>query len=708
MMSGAKWIAESDVTDKITAAPLLRKSFVLRNGIKSAVLYACGLGQAYYYINGTKITDEVMLTPISKYDTRVYIREFDVTDFLTEGKNAIGCVLGNGWYLVTYPRWDYYKPAWMHHPKLILKLVVEYEDGTHSEIVSGSSWKAAKSPILYNEDRRGEVYDARLYIDGWNNADFNDDEWKNAFICRGAGGVLERTDAPPIKVTRRLKGVKISDRVYDMGQNISGWVRIEVNGKRGAEVIIRYAEMLNDDGSIAPERLNTITGSATHTDKYILSGGGTEKWSPRFAYHGFRYAEITGDFDSIDVVGEVVHSAVEIIGCFECSNDMLNKIHAASVQSTLTNIQSVITDCPQREQNGWTGDALLSAEQSLMNFDMTAVYKKWLVDICDTQRPNGQICCIAPTGGWGYNWGSGPAWDSALILIPYYIYFYTGDKSVLANVWNNMKAYMRFIESVSDNNEVCFGLGDWCAPKGAEVCPTVITDTAYFYVDNKIMTECAEILGEDGAKYKKCAAEIKNSFREKYIKDDFYLGDNTTAIACAIYQGLYDEAEKAKAARRLNELYRKGGFRIDCGILGIKYLFTALSEYGYAETAYKLVTNPKCPSYAYWILNGMTTLCENWDMSDSCNHHMFSEVDMWFYKYIGGIRIDKGAKTAHIKPCLLSEIEWVRASHGGISVYYDSEKIEIESDIPLIYDDGENEICLEPGRHCIRKQPKEK
>ena len=617
---------------------------------RHAVLYACGLCQAYYYINGAKITDEVMLTPISKYDTRVYVREFDVTDFLTEGKNAIGCVLGNGWYLVTYPRWDYYKPAWMHHPKLILKLVVEYTDGTHSEIVSDSSWKAAKSPSLYNEDRRGEVYDARLYIDGWSDAAFNDDDSKNAFICCGAGGVFKRTDFPPIRVIKRLKAVKISDGVYDVGQNISGWVRIEVKGKRGAEVTIRYTEMLNDDGSIAPERLNPIAGSATHTDKYILCGNGTGKWSPRFAYHGFRYAEITGDFDSIDVVGEVVHSAVEAIGHFECSNDMLNKIHNASVQSTLTNIQSVITNCPQREQNGWTDDTLLSAERSLMNFDMTAVYKKQLVDICDTQRPNGQICCIAPTGGWGYNWGSGPAWDSALILIPYHIYFYTGDKSVLANVWDNMKAYMRFIESMSANDEVCFGLGDWCALKGAEVCPTVITDTAYFYVDNKIMAECVEILGEDGAKYKKRAAEIKNSFREKYIKNDFYLGNNTTAIACAIYQGLYDEAEKSKAARRLNELYIKGGFRIDCGILGIKYLFTALSKYGYDETAYKLVTNTKCPSYAYWILNGMTTLCENWDMSDSCNHHMFSEVDMWFYKYIGGIRIDKSAKAAHIKP----------------------------------------------------------
>lgn len=704
MFENAKWIAESDNIKEITAAPLFRKTFIVNKPIKKAELYACGLGHACYYINGRNITDEVMITPISKYDTRIYYSKFDVTEFLTNGKNAIGCVLGNGWYFVTYPRWDFYKPDWMHHPKLILKLMIEYTDGSTDEVVSDTSWKTAKSAIVYNENRRGEIYDARLYVDGWNEPDFDDGEWNNAFICRGAGGVFQKIDFPVIKVTNRFKAVRVSPNVYDIGRNISGWIRLKVSGERGTEVKIRYAEVIGADRDIEPERLNTIIGSDTHTDKYILSGNGVEEWAPRFAYHGFRYAEITGDAEIIEVIGEVVHSDVKTIGEFECSDDMLNKIHNASVWSTITNIQGIITDCTQREQNGWTGDALLSAEQSLMNFDIVSVYKKWLVDICDTQRPNGQISCIAPTSGWGYNWGSGPAWDSALILIPYYIYKYTGDKSVLAKMWDNMALYMKFIESMSDKNEVCFGLGDWCAPEGAKLCPTVITDTAYFYVDNKVMAMCARLLEKDDGVYQRRAAEIKKSFRDKYIKNDFYLGDNTTAIACAIYQDLYNDDEKALAAKRLNELYSEGKYHIDCGILGIKYLYTALSEYGYAETAYRLTTNPEFPSYAYWILNGMTTLCETWDMSNSCNHHMFSEVDMWMYKYIAGIRIDEGGGSVRIEPCYIPEIDWVTASHRGISVHYDKEKIEITSDIPAVYvAQNGKEIKLDTGKNVLLK-----
>ena len=704
MFKNAKWIAESDNIKEITPAPLFRKSFSICKTVKKSMMYACGLGHACYYINGRNITDEVMITPISKYDSRVYYNEFDVTEFLSKGKNTIGCVLGNGWYFVTYPRWDFYKPDWMHHPKLILTLVIEYTDGSTEEIVSDTSWKTGKSAIIYNEDKRGEIYDARLYIDGWNEPDFDDSKWNNAFICRGAGGVLRKMDFPPIRVTDRLPAVRISSNVYDIRQNISGWIRLKVRGERGCEVKIRYSEVINEDGSIAPERLNTIAGSDTHTDKYILSGKGVEEWAPSFAYHGFRYAEITGDAEIIEVIGEVVHSDVKKAGVFECSDDMLNKIHSASVWSTLTNIQGIITDCTQREQNGWTGDALLSAEQSLMNLDIVPIYKKWLVDIRDTQRPNGQICCLAPTSGWGYNWGSGPAWDSALILIPYYIYKYTGDKSVLAEMWESMALYMEFMESMSDKNEVCFGLGDWCPPAGAKVCPTVITDTAYFYIDNKVMARCAELLGRDGLAYQKRAVDIKETFREKYINTDFYLGDNTTAIACAIYQDLYTDEEKAVAAKRLNKLYTANGYHIDCGILGIKYIYTALSEYGYAETAYKLTTNPQYPSYAHWILCGMTTLCETWDMSHSCNHHMFSEVDMWLYKYIAGIHIDEGGGSVHIKPCYITGLDWVRARHKGISVYYDEQKIEITSDIPATYvtQSGEG-VYLGMGKYTLSK-----
>ncbi len=704
MFESAKWIAESDNIKEITPAPLLRKSFTLDKEVKEAAFNACGLGHACYYVNGSNITDEVMITPISKYDSRVYYSSFDVTDLLRKGKNAVGCVLGNGWYFVTYPRWDYYKPDWISHPKLIFELDITYIDGTTEKIVSDSSWRVSKSAIIYNEDKRGEIYDARLYKDGWNEADYDDSGWKRAFICRGAGGTLQKTDFPPIRVTERFKGIRISENVYDIGQNISGWVKIKVRGERGSEVRIRYSERIHKDGSIAPEQLNTIAGSETHTDKYILKGEGTEEWAPRFVYHGFRYAEITGTAEIIEVTGEVVCTDIKRTGSFKCSDDMLNKIHHASVWSTRTNIQGIITDCTQREQNGWTGDALLSAEQTFINFDASDIYKKWLRDICDTQRPNGQICCLAPTSGWGYNWGSGPAWDSALILIPYYIYSIKGDKSALLDVWDNMVLYMEFMESMSEKNEVCFGLGDWCAPEGVKVCPTVITDTAYFYTDNKVMARSAELIGKDGTLYKRRAEEIKNSFREKYIKKNFYLGDDTTAIACAIYQDLYTEDEKAVAAKRLNELYANGGYHINCGILGVKYLFTALSEYGYAETAYKMTVNKEYPSYAYWILNGMTTLCENWDMSRSCNHHMFSEVDFWLYKYIGGIRLSEGGGFVTIKPCSVSGIKWVNVKYKGISVFYDEHKTEIVSDIPVIYIKANNEeIYLGKGKHILSK-----
>ncbi len=683
MFKNAKWIAAKDI-QKIEPAPLLRKDFAVSKVVKSAKLYACGLGHGIYYINGEKVTDSVLITPISKYDTRVYYDVFDVSRLIKSGENAIGAVLGNGWYFITIYRWDYYRAPWMHHPKMILKLAIEYEDGTVEEIVSDTSWKTHDSAILYNENRRGEIYDARCEIPGWNLPRFDDSLWDNAFICRSPGGKLFKNTIPPIRVTKKLAAKKIGENLYDIGQNISGWVGISVNGEKGASVTVSYAERLHEDGSAAPEYLNTILGSATHKDKYILKGTGTEIWAPNFAYHGFRYAEveIDGKIDELELWGEVVHTDLAQTGSFESSDEMLNKIHSAAMWSTITNIHGIPTDCPQREQNGWTGDALISAEQTLMSFDAIKLYKKWLLDVCDTQRPSGQICCIAPTGGWGYNWGNGPAWDSLLILLPYYIYYYTGDKSAIRKFRKNMERYMEFLESMSDNNAVCFGLGDWCPPEGTKVCPTEITDTAFFCIDNVVIGKCEELIGKSGEKYFARADEIKADFRRRYIEKSFFLEDNMTAIACCIYNDLYTDEEKPLAAKRLSELAEKNNNHADCGILGMKYIYTALSEYGYADTAYKFTVNPEAPSYAYWILNGMTTLCEKWDMSDSCNHHMYSEVNMWLYKYIAGIRLDEGAKSVTIQPCFVDGIDWVKATHKGISVSWNKNELTLETNIP--------------------------
>ena len=399
-----------------------------------------------------------------------------------------------------------------------------------------------------------------------------------------------------------------------------------------------------------------------------------------------------------------MHTDLEETGEFICGDDMLNKIHSAVRWSTLDNMHGIPTDCPQREQNGWTGDALLSADQMFMNYDVVSFFKKWLIDIRDTQRPNGQICCIVPTSGWGYNWGSGPAWDSILIQLPYMIYYYTGDKSAIEEMWDSMVLYMEFMDSMADDCCVCFGLGDWCPPPDTDVCPTIITDTAYYYADNLIMARCADIINKNGNYYEEQAKAVKNRFREKFIAGDFYLGDNTTAIACAIYNSLYNEEEKPAAAKRLSGIFEENGFHINCGILGMKYLYTALSDYGYAQTAYKITVNPQQPSYAFWILNGMTTLCETWDMKKSCNHHMYSEVDMWFYKYLAGIKILEGAKAVCIEPCFLDEVKWVRAKHKGIYVYWDESVLKISSDKPIILKMNNRSINLEQGTYTIDRE----
>lgn len=699
MLKNAKWIAKQSANNKIYPAPMFRKSFEITKQVKKATLDICGLGLLLCYVNGEKVSDEVLLTPHTKYDTRVIYNTYDVTNLINNGNNVLGAILGNGCYFVTYNRWDYYKPAWLSHPKLIASLVIEFADGTKEEIVSDTSWKTTDSAIIYNETRRGEIFDARLYDEKWACPDYNDNLWSNAFICRGAGGVLEKRNTPPIRVTKQFKATRITNNVYDIGQNISGWARIKAVGEKGREITLRYSERLHDDQTIAPEFLNTIIGSDTHVDKYIMSGNGVEEWAPSFAYHGFRYVEVTGAPENFELIGEFIHTDFDIVGSFTCSDQMLNRIHHASVMSTLSNFVGIPTDCPQREQNAWTGDALVSLDQMMMNFDAISSFEKWLNDIKDTQRPNGQLCCIAPTSGWGYNWGSGPAWDSIYIWLPYYVYYYTGQTELIDKFWDSMALYMDFIESMSENDLVCFGLGDWCAPENTKLCPTIITDTSYFYKNNKIMARCAQLIGKDGSPYQERAEKIKNSFRENFIEKDFYLDNNTCAIACAIYQDLYTDEEKPLAAKYLSDLIAKAGYHIDCGILGLKFLFSALSEYGYAQTMYNLVTNPDYPSYAYWMNNGMTTLCETWDMEKSCNHHMYSEVDMWFYKHIAGIKIDEGGKSVTINPVFVKNVSFVSASHKGVCVNIDKNVIRIKSNLPGKFVNGNKILQFTSGEH---------
>ena len=700
MFESAKWIAAPQ-TDQ--PSPLFRLAFPVKPGLTSASLSLCALGYGVATVNGQPVTEDVLTTPLTRFDATVQYNTYNVAPLLQKGDNALGVMLGNGWYNDVAATWDYEKAPWRHHPKLLAQLDLFYQDGSQETVVTDPSWSTADGPCRYNHVRCGEVWDARLEQPGWDCPGFPAPGWKAARVCRAPGGELKPADLPPIRVVRTLETKEVFPGVYDLGENTAGWVRISLSGEAGAQVDLLYSERLNPDGTFDTEDMNRFCAEEfAHHDRYFLKGEGTESWEPHFCYHGFRYVRVETQAQVLSVEGREVHTDLKSVGEFSCSDELLNKIHQATRRSTLTNFHSIPTDCPHREQNGWTGDAQLSAEQALLNFDMTDAYRKWLRDFVDCQRPSGQLPGIVPTGGWGYNWGSGPAWDSALILIPYYVWRYTGDLSLIQEFWPNMVQYMDYLSTMTVDGLVDFGLGDWCPPKGAALCPTQLTDTAYAYADAMAMAEMAFELDKPTGPWEDQAWESRTAFREKYVRDGKVIPESQTAYACAIYQGLLDREEVEAAAARLNELVLEKGCHIDCGILGNKYLYRSLADFGYGETLYRMVTNPTCPSYAWWIANGMTTLCEDWEMTISLNHHMFSEVDLWFYRYLAGIQLDEDRLT--IAPQCLPQLEWVKAESRGVKVYWDREKIQIDTPRQaLLVLDGQQRLLM-PGSYTFPRE----
>lgn len=708
----SKWI--SDGNSMGDESHLLRRNFVITKQVKRAMIYCCGLGQAEYFVNAQKVGDEVLVTQFTAYDKRVLYNCFDITYLVKIGENAIVAHLGNGFYNDQNSTWNFDKATWRSHPKLIAELVITYTDNSCDVICSDSKWEACMGPVTFNRMRSGEFFDARLLPHSWNDVTYNKNEWHQATICRGAGGILSENNNLPIRIIKTIAPKKISGNLYDFGMNLSGWVRIRVKGNSGDAVTMRYYEYINPDGNPNMGNGQFIQSEHKHIGQYILRGNGTEEYAPAFVYYGFRYVEIETDAELEYVKAELVHTDMNRIGDFSCNDEMLNSIHAACKLSILTNYVGIPTDCPHREQNGWTGDAGISALQTLMNFDVKQAYQKWLLDFKDAQRANGQLPGIIPTSSWDFDFYNGPAWDSAVITIPWDVYKITGDKTFIEQMWENMTRYMDFLYTMTDDYTIAFGLGDWCPPDsgppwGEIKCPNRVTDTAYYYMDAKIMSECCRILNKEDI-YSELAKKIKEAWRKRYL-NNAKLEESQTFLACAIYYDLYNRDEQPKAAKKLADLVIKNDYHIDCGILGTKCIFTALSEYGYIDVLYKMVTNPTAPSYAYWINNNMTTLCEHWfcfeegNRNDaSKNHHMFSTVDFWLYKYVAGMEINESGLVIH--PRFIKGLDWVKAYHKGISVFWNdsSVKVELPYRAKVIIDD----ICYEAdaGTHTFIRQNK--
>ncbi len=682
-------------------SPLFRKEFNVDRKLKSAKIYITGLGYYELYINGEKVGDHILDPAFTNYDKRVLYLTYDIKKFLKEGMNAIGVMLGNGWYnMITRAVWSFDRAPWKDDPVLLCQIELNFEDGSKKIIVSDSNWKCAPGPITFNSIRQGETYDANLEQEGWNKTGFNEKQWHNVRMVRGPNGKLKSQLLPPIKVIKEIKPKKINKInnqtfVIDFGENISGFVKIKVAGKKGQKIFIKYGERLDSAGYVDQKEISKyVREERFQTDVYIMKGNGIENWHPRFTYHGFQYAEIKGfpeTPNSENIHACIVHTAFDTAGYFQSSNELLNKIQKITVRSYLNNFHGYPTDCPHREKLGWLNDAELISETGLFNFQSQTAYKKFIYDILDSQLPNGQIPPVVPTSGWGYQWNIGPAYDNAIITLPWNLYIYSADLNILKEVYPKLKKYFEYYQLYAKDNLVDLGLGDWSYAKTQT--PKIITATAYYYFEAKLLGRIAKILGyiEDSNKFFKISDNIKTAFQNKILNNI----DSTitqTLLGCILHMGLVDSIKTDSVANQLISFLSRDKMNLDFGVIGAKSVLEGLTITGKTKVAYNLVNNTNYPGWGYWVKKGATTLWESWDGKKlSLNHIMFGSVSAWIYKAIVGIRPDPeypGFKHFYISPFYAQDLSWVKANYqtlyGKIGIDWKKErkKITLKVEIP--------------------------
>jgi alpha-L-rhamnosidase len=680
------WISDSrDVNTK--PAPYFRKAFQTNKKIVSARAYIAVAGLYELYVNGEKISNHRLDPMYTRFDRRTLYVTHDITKQLQAGKNAIGVLLGNGWYNhQSTAVWYFHEAPWRGRPTFCMDIRVKYDDGTSEIIASGKDWKTSLSPIIFNSIYTAEHYDARLEQADWNKANFDDKQWKDVIFRTAPSNNIVAQALQPIRNVEEISSKsfnKINDTtfVFDLGRNISGVSKIKVSGKSGTVLRLKHAERLYPNGRADLSNIDvhyrpTDDKDPFQTDIIILSGKGEESFMPHFNYKGFQYVEVTSsqpiDLKKESLSGYFMHSDVPAVGKINASNPTINKIWTATNNAYLSNLFGYPTDCPQREKNGWTGDAHIASETGLYNFDGITIYEKWLADHRDEQQANGVLPSIIPTDGWGYEWGNGPDWTSTIAIIPWNIYLFYGDTKILSDNYENLKRYVNHIESISPNGLTTWGLGDWVPVKSKT--PVELTSSAYYFVDVTILAKTAKLFGKttDFEKYSALVEKIKTAFNNKYLNKTMgiYGSGFQTELSVPLYWGLVPEEFKAKVAENLAKRVEADNNHLDVGLLGTKAILNALSENGYADVAYKVASQETFPSWGWWIANGATTLFENWPIdaqSDiSMNHIMFGEIGAWLYKGIGGIKPDAtqaGFKNIILSPNFVENLNAFEASH---------------------------------------------
>jgi alpha-L-rhamnosidase len=654
---------------------LLRKTFIVAKPIRRAQAYVTGLGYYELSCNGRRVGDRVLAPAKSNYRKWVLYDAYEVTGLLQQGANTLGLHLGNGWFN-PYPKWwEPYRMQWFGSKRALLQLHIEYADGTSDLVTTDGSWKTASGPVLSACVFDGEVYDATQEWPGWDRPAFDDSGWQNANVVEPPGGVLVSHTMPPIKVVEHLKPIALNSpmpgvHVFDLGQNFAGWVRLTAEGPRGTRVTLRYAEDLKPDGMIDV----TSNERAQATDVYVMKGQGREAYEPRFTFHGFRYVEVTGcpgtpQLDNL--LGCVVHTDCQGAGDFTCDNELINRIHRATRWSQRSNLMGYPMDCPQRDERlGWFGDAMVSMEEAMFNFDLPLFYRQWLNGVRFNQNEsNGDISIVSPRPYIPDE--PDPTWSSAYLVMLWQYYVHYGDRNFLAEHFDSMKRYVDHLGTQATNHILPqYWIGDWgTIVEGWKEGEPVSVAPAFYYDDTVILAKAARVLGKskEAEQYSTLAKQIKAAFNHRFYdreKRHYEIGTQFSN-AFPLFLGLVEPAEQAAVLENiLRDLERRDG-RFNVGVLGAKYLIDALTQFGRTDVAFKLATQTGYPSWAYMLEGGRTTLSEFWDLKGSHNHVMLGSIDGWFYRVLAGIQPDEarpGFEHIIIKPFVPGSMSLVRAS----------------------------------------------
>ena len=690
----AKWIGNKDVQKPVfgqkNPALYFRKGFEINDKPKNARAYISGLGYYELYINGKKVGDHVLSPNQTNYGRRqakavnnvlpvdvehmkkrVLYETFDIGSYLQKGKNTIVAILGNGWYWQTDKK--EYLPLTFDTPRMIAQFEIEFADGSNQLIISDKSWKMTdKGAIADNSVYVGEIYDARLENPAMYHANFDDRNWVNANLVRMPKGKLCAQMSPPDRIVAEIKPLKVSEirkgvYRYDFGRMFSGWVKLKVKGKKGDSLKLTYFE---DYGNNYGQK-----------DVFILNGKGQEEWQPRFTWHAFSYVEILGSSKPMtleNVMAYEVNSDVKMDGSFNSSNKLFNTISQQSVITQLGNMHGGVTsDCPHRERRGYTGDGQIAAQAAIYALDMCSFYTKWINDMADAQNTlNGYVPNTVPfTGG-----GGGVAWGSSYIIVPWYMYLYYGDVSLIKQHFAGMKSYVHYLTSRTDKDGLIYidpkaewDLGEWVPPVKT-VIPKDFVASAYYYYDICLLSNMAKAIGKktDAAYLDSLANRVKTSFTKKYLdeaKKSYsigYQGANVFPLAFGLVPQKY---ELAVFNTLVNHIIKNTKGHFDTGMMATPYVLEVLTKYGRADLAYTLMNQRDFPSFGYNIEHGATTLWETWDGKASHDHPMFGSVTAWFYQALGGINPDvsaPGFKHVIIKPSIIDELDSVSVNYHSV------------------------------------------